>query len=206
MPRGATALLSTITVLLLAGCAPDNGTAEVAATDETPGSATPASEATTTQAPTAEVQGFAAGTAPQSGAGSRASGLVLADVRLTAGEDFDRIVLEFKGNGTPGWVVSYVDDAVLDGSGEVVDLGGDATLDIYASGTTWPAPGYYDGPAHLVPKSSGSLTDVYVGGTFEGTTQVLAGIDSAASFRVSTRTAPSRLVIDVTNRGDENAD
>ena len=136
----------------------------------------------------------------QSGESSDAGHLVLVDVRVADAEDFDRIVLEFSGTGTPGWVVNYVDHAVLDGSGEVVGLGGSAILDIYASGTTWPAPDYYSGPSHLSPGNGGTISDVYVGGTFEGSTQVLAGIDGdPAPFRVFVLTAPSRLVIDVTN-------
>ena len=39
---------------------------------------------------------------------------------------------------------------------------------------------------------------MYVGGTFEGYTQVLAGIDGdPVPFRVFTLTDPSRLVVDV---------
>ena len=102
--------------------------------------------------------------------------LVLTDVRVGEHEGFDRIVLEFTGTGVPGWSVGWVDRARLDGSGEAVDLDGDAVLDIYASGTTWPADGYYDGPSGSSP-DGGEVDDVYVGGTFEGYTQVLAGID-----------------------------
>jgi hypothetical protein len=180
MPPRTAALLSAITVLLLpVGCGPSSGDGSTDVKD----------------------------TARQSGEGSGASELVLVDVRVAAEEGFDRIVLQFSGTGTPGWVVNYVDEAVLDGSGEPVDLGGRATLDIYASDTTWPAPEYYDGPSRVVPRTSGNVTDLYVGGTFEGTTQVLAGIDSApAPFRVSTLTAPTRLVIDVMDKSDETAD
>ncbi|HEX6150763.1 AMIN-like domain-containing (lipo)protein [Nocardioides sp.] len=129
---------------------------------------------------------------------------MLVDVEVAEAEGFDRIVLEFSGRGTPGWVVNYVDEAVLDGSGEVVSLGGAAVLDIYASGTTWPAPNYYRGPSQFTPVNGGDVTDVYVGGTFEGYTQVLAGIDDEpVPFRVYALTAPSRLVIDVARR---NAD
>ena len=123
---------------------------------------------------------------------------MLVDVRVAEAEGFDRIVLEFSGTATPGWVVNYVDDAELEGSGERVALGGSATLDIYASGTTWPAPNYYSGPSQFTPENGGDVSDVYVGGTFEGYTQVLAGIDGdPVPFRVFALTAPSRLVIDV---------
>ena len=99
------------------------------------------------------------------------------DVRVDELEGFDRIVLEFTGSGVPGWSVSYVDEAVLEGSGRVVTLGGDAVLDIYASGTTWPGSGDYSGPRRVAPANGGNIAEVYVAGTFEGYTQVLAGID-----------------------------
>jgi hypothetical protein len=183
-----TALLGTIAaILLLAGCA-------------TTSSPTPTSETSTTNHPRTDAPAFADDTQRQSGEGSGAVGLVLLDVRVGKTEGFDRIVLEFSGTGTPGWVVNYVNDAVLEGSGEVVALGGSAILDIYASGTTWPAPDYYRGPSRLAPRSGSDITDVYVGGTFEGYTQVLAGIDGdPAPFRVFALTAPSRLVVDVTD-------
>jgi hypothetical protein len=140
------------------------------------------------------------GTARQMGEGSGRSDLVLTDVRTARVEGFSRIVLEFSGTGSPGWVVNYVDEPVLDGSGESVDLDGRTTLDIYASGTTWPAPDYYDGPDRLTPENGGDLAEVYVGDT-----QVLAGIDGdPAPFRVFTRTAPTRLVIDVADTQPRN--
>ena len=201
MRRGVTALLSTIAAIpLLAGCATDrsDGANSAPATGETTSSPTPTSETSTSTNPTTDRPAFAEDTGRQSGEGSGAAGLVLIDVRVAEAEGFDRIVLEFSGTGTPGWVVNYVDEAVLDGSGEVVALGGSATLDIYASGTTWPAPDYYSGPSQFTPENGGDVSDAYVGGTFEGYTQVLAGIDGdPVPFRVFALTAPSRLVIDV---------
>lgn len=126
------------------------------------------------------------------------------DVRVAEHEGFDRIVLVFTGTGVPGWAVNYVDAAVLDGSGEAVTLGGDAILDIYASGTTWPAADYFSGPMQFKPEDGGDVNDVHVGGTFEGYTQVLAGIDGdPVPFRVFALTDPPRLVVDVV---DDSAD
>ena len=192
----AAALLGTTAVLMLAGCVSDSGNAstDVMAMDETTGSPGAGS---TTEATTPGARTFSKDTARQSGEGSRPSDLVLVDVRVATAEGFARIVLEFSGTGTPGWVVNYVDERVIEGSGQAVDLGGRAASDIYASDTTWPARDYYDGPARVVPRDSGSVTDVYVGGTFEGATQVLAGVDGAVPFRVSMLTEPSRLVVDV---------
>lgn len=205
--RAMTVLLSTIAAIsLLAGCETDrsDGPESAPATGGTTSSPAPTSETPTTNDETTDTPPFAENTKRQSGPGSGGSDLVLVDVGVAEAEGFDRIVLEFSGTGTPGWVVNYVDEAVLDGSGEVVALGGAAVLDIYASGTTWPAPDYYRGPSRFTPENSGDVNDVYVGGTFEGYTQVLAGIDGEpAPFRVHALSAPSRLVIDVVHR---NAD
>ena len=125
---------------------------------------------------------------------------MLVDVRVARHEEFDRIVVEFAGTGVPGWAVDYVDEAVLDGSGVAVTLGGESALDIYASGTTYPGPeqSYCDGPKRFEPDSGGDVIDVYVGGTFEGYTQVLAGLEGdPVPFRVFALRDPSRLVIDV---------
>jgi hypothetical protein len=200
-------LLSTIAaLLLLAGCGADRSDdpdSAVAAGGTTSPPA-PTAEKPTTEDETTSAPAFAQSTKRQSGPASGGPNLVLVDVRVAEVDGFDRIVLKFRGTGTPGWVVNYVDEAVLDGSGEGVALGGAAVLDIYAAGTTWPAPDYYRGPIQLTPENAGAVEDVYVGGTFEGYTQVLAGIDGEpAPFRVFALTAPSRLVVDVVHR---NAD
>lgn len=218
MPRrSTTALLSAAAVVpFLAGCATDDGgdddPVSGSATGETTTSQEPTSDAETTDAPTPDppvsdqsnqAEGepdFPDGTARQTAENSGEWDLVLSDVRVGEHEGFDRIVLEFTGTGTPGWTVNYVDEAVLDGSGEVVALDGDAFLDIYASGTTYPASegDYYSGPRQFQPDDGGDIDDVYVGGTFEGYTQVLVGIDGdRAPFRVFALTEPSRLVVDV---------
>jgi hypothetical protein len=207
MQRAMTVLLSAIAAIpLLTGCETDRGGGPdtAPATARATSSPTPTSEPPTTNDETTDAPAFAENTERQSGKGSGGSDLVLVDVGVAEAEDFDRIVLEFSGTGTPGWVVNYVHEAVLDGSGEVVDLSGTAVLDIYASGTTWPAPNYYRGPSQFTPENGGDVNDIYVGGTFEGHTQVLAGIDGGpVPFRVFALTAPSRLVIDVVHR---NAD
>ena len=163
--------------------------------------ATPPSEPVPNESPTVgvdETPPFPPATAVTFDRGSGEWDLVLHDVRVAGHDGYDRIVVEFTGTGVAGWSVQYVGRARLDGSGEAVRLGGEAFLDIYASHTTWPSPGYYDGPRRLVPEDSADVDEVYVGGTFEGYTQVIAGIDDGARpFRVFTLTEPSRLVVDV---------
>lgn len=198
-PRGIVrraGLVGAVAVIaLLSGCGGDRD-GSPAAFEETP-SPNRSPTASPTAAPDVP-PASARGTARSSRNPSDRAYLVLTDVRTGTSDGYVRIVLEFSGPGRPGWVVGYVDEAVVDGAGTVVDLGGGAVLDVYASGTTWPAPGYYDGPRRL-PSSDGDVLDgAYVAGTFEGTTQVLAGIDGdRAPFRVFTLTSPTRLVVDL---------
>lgn len=124
--------------------------------------------------------------------------LQLVDVRLGDHDGFDRVVLELSGTTTPGWGVSWEDQAVADGSGDVVPLEGDQVLTISAAGTAMPEPGSFEVPARLGP--AGALAEVQVDGWFEGYTQVFAGVQGdPRPFRVFTLTDPPRLVVDVTD-------
>jgi hypothetical protein len=166
--------------------APDSSPTESATTD------TPVDD------PPDVVPPFPRGTALQTAKHSGPWDLVLRRVRVGEHEGFDRIVLEFTGRGMPGWAVNYVDRPRLDGSGEHVPLDGEAFLDIFASGTTWSPSDQYDGPLRLRPDHGGGVDEVYVGGTFEGDTQVLVGIGSApVPFRTFVLAGPPRLVVDV---------
>ena len=124
---------------------------------------------------------------------------MLTDVRVGAHDGYDRVVMEFRGTGTPGWRVRYVKNPRLEGSGTRVRLGGDSALSVVADRTTYPGEGegYYDGPARLTGPGD-PVTDVYVGGTFEGYTAAYVGVDgSKPPFRVFRLTDPVRLVVDV---------
>jgi hypothetical protein len=180
-----------------------------APTDSTPTDSTPTVTAPTDSTPTSSSSDdpttgvpFPHGHALQTGKRSGAWDLVLTGVRVVKHESFDRIVLDFTGSGTPGWAVDYVRQAVLDGSGRHVRLRGGAFLNVSASGTTWPDPDYYQGPRRLKPEEAAAVEEVYVGGTFEGYTQVLVGVGgSPAPFRTFVLSKPSRLVIDVADDG-----
>ena len=141
---------------------------------------------------------FPGTTDPQTAEPSGDWDLQLVDVRLGDHDGFDRIVLELSGTATPGWGVSWEDEAVAEGSGDVVALGGDQVLTISASGTAMPEPGSFEVPARLRP--AGALAEVQVNGWFEGYTQVFAGVEGdPRPFRVFTLTDPTRLVVDVTD-------
>ena len=201
MRRTPTALLAAA-LLTACGGADDARTGDPASTT----SAGPPTAAGPSDVPTESGPAVPQGTAARTAESSGDWDLVLTDVRLGDHDGYDRIVLEFAGTGTPGWAVGYVDRAVLDGSGERVTLDGDAIMDVYASGTTYPGSDadHYGGPTRLEPDGGGAVDEVYVGGTFEGYTQVLAGITGGpAAFRVFALTDPSRLVVDVVDAGPD---
>lgn len=191
----------TVVMALLTACGTGPTTASTAtATPKTDvPTATPPADGSTRGAPA-----FPKDTAAQLKQSPAQRDLVFTDVRVGEHEDFDRIVLEFSGAGPLGWQVNYVDEAVLEGSGDVVTLSGDEILVVVAHYNLWPAPDYYSGPRRFEPQDAGSISDIFVGGTFEGYTQMFAGIEgSPVPFRVFELTNPSRLVVDV---ADESAD
>ncbi|MFT4082089.1 MAG: hypothetical protein QM638_05845 [Nocardioides sp.] len=147
---------------------------------------------------------FPSGTARQFGKNTGAWDLVLRDVRVSEHDGFDRVVVEFKGTGTPGWSARYVKTPRADGSGEVVDVDGDHVLEVSISGVTirkgYPktAEDFFHGARHFAPEHGGDIEDLNVGGVFEGYSQLFLGIDGdKAPFRVFALTNPSRLVVDV---------
>lgn len=217
MGRALSGSLATAAVLLLAACGTD--ASPTSATDTSTSSPEPSktSRAASTEpsdAPSASADSpseppsptpsapdgppFPQTSDPQTAEPSGDWDLQLVDVRLGDHDGFDRVVLELSGTATPGWGVSWEDEAVADGSGDVVPLEGDRVLTISASGTAMPEPGSFEVPARLGP--AGALAEVQVNGWFEGYTQVFAGVEGAPRpFRVFTLTDPPRLVVDVTD-------
>lgn len=199
---------------LLAGCGTDGGgdqttepsttasTTSDEPTTEDPTTEEPTSEEPTSEAPSDEptdgLAEFPDTTDDQSSEATEAA-LLLVDVRVAAHDGYDRVVLEFEGDGAPGWQVGYVDSAATDGKGDPIELEGDAILQVSAL-HTMPndMTGYYDGPREIDADLS-SIEEVFVDGTFEGMTTVYLGLDEEVPFRVLTLTEPSRLVVDVPN-------
>ncbi|GAA4287346.1 AMIN-like domain-containing (lipo)protein [Georgenia daeguensis] len=133
---------------------------------------------------------------PSGGSGD----LLPTGVRVGSHEGYERVVLDFEGTGTPGWRVEYVDEAVEDPKGDVVDVQGDVTLQVIATGVRYPegddetgrvAQGSYDA------EDADLVEEVRVTGMFEGQNQAFIGLDEKAPFRVFTLTEPARLVVDV---------
>lgn len=126
----------------------------------------------------------------------------LVAVRVGQQRGATRFVLEFAGEVRPGYDVRWVDGPVTeDGSGDPVDIEGDAFLQVVVQ----PASGFdleagvptYEGPTRLAAPDGGALTEAVRTGDFEAVLTWVLGAEERVPFTVSALGAPSRLVIDV---------
>jgi hypothetical protein len=196
-------------VLLAAGCG-SQPTTDAAATGSSTSSSAAAAETAAPSAPAtadpdgvASVTPFSGDTGADVAAPAAPQGLTLTDVRTGRHEDFDRVVFEFAGTGTPGWSVEYVDTPSAQGSGAVVDVPGTAFLQVTLQGTSYP----YESGAQEVPRGPVAVSDthavagVFYDATFEGTSVAWIGTSDRVPFRVYALTGPSRVVVDVSDAG-----
>lgn len=171
-----------------------------AATDEP---STPAATGGSTAAPTSGLQPFPNNTGPVTAEASAGTQLLLVELTSAEHETYDRVVLTFKGEGTPGWRVGYEDNPAAAGSGRPIDTEGDASLVAQVSGLVLPTEG--DGQVQPGSRETDlpEIEEVYLEGWFEGEVQLVLGVDSPdAPFRVFALTDPVRVVIDVQHTDD----
>ncbi|MEO9325785.1 hypothetical protein ABFT23_19995 [Nocardioides sp. C4-1] len=176
MRSRAFVLPAATALVLLSGCGDSDVTVE------------PASEAPTTAVADVAVADI------QEQKPSGPYDLVPRSVRAWPHDGGTRVVVAFDGEGGPGWVARYVDQAVLEGSGDVVDLDGDSILRLDVTGTpTLP----FDDVRRTRTKVGGDVVDLHTVGAWEGVAQVFVGLDGRPTFEVSSRRTPSRIVIDL---------
>lgn len=124
--------------------------------------------------------------------------VTVVEVRVGTHDGYDRVVYEVAGGGVPGYRVGYVDQAVQDGSGEPVDVAGDAVLDVWLTGTGYPHDTGHDEFAQDVGPREGTVVEVTRPLTFEGMTQSVVGVaGERRPFRVFVLQDPVRVVVDV---------
>ena len=127
----------------------------------------------------------------------------MSEIRLGRHDGFDRVVFEVGGSGTPGWDVRYVDQATSQGSGDAVEVGGDAVLQVTLTGMGYP----YD--TGVEEYSGGTLTsagtevvrEVVWDATYEGTSIAFIGTAGELPFRVYALEGPARVVVEVADAG-----
>jgi hypothetical protein len=196
--RACALLLALAAIAVASGCGDSSNEASVP----------PAQETTTTVATTTNDGGIdpleGAGTDPVTGEATASETALLERVAVGRHEGFDRVVLQFRGNGLPGYRVEYVDPPIKeDGSGNVVQIDGNAFVSIRME----PASGFdlntaegvlvYKGPRRLPGASV--VREVVRTGDFEAVLTWAVGLEEKVDFRVLTLSSPSRLVVDFRN-------
>jgi len=148
------------------------------------------------------------GTGVDGQAAADGSALVISDVRIGShdNEDYSRFVVEFSGEGTPGWSAQWTDQAHTQGKGDPITVEGDFTLVVTGTGVTMPISEEQQAVAYTDPvrfnfdavgrDDDEGIEEAYLDLAFEDQFQVVLGTDSQ-KYRIFTLTNPTRLVIDV---------
>lgn len=129
--------------------------------------------------------------------------IFLVDARLGSHDGFDRVVWEYAGDGTPGWFAGYTDDPRQQGSGDPVDVAGQAVLELYVNSVAWqaeegdPVPVPYEGVQTLTSEAAQVVTVVDVEMIFEADQQSFVGLTAERPYRVSMLRDPTRVVLDI---------
>lgn len=123
---------------------------------------------------------------------------VLREVRAASQEGFDRVVFEFEGSAVPGYRIGYEDRPAQCGSGEPVEVAGEARLQVQIlpaqAHTEAGEPTVQQRERHLdlpVLKELESTCD------FEADVTWVLGLASRRPYRVQELASPARLVVDV---------
>ena len=203
-PRTAAALLLSLLTapVLLTGC---GGGGQSSAERMTAGQTAATESAAVEEATTAEdgataAPSFSANAGPVTADPSPDAAVTVSDIRVGRQDGFDRVVFEVRGTGTPGWDVRYVDVASSQGSGEEVDVAGDAVLQVSLTGAGYPYDTGVEEFSSSGPVSAADavvVTEVVFDATFEGTTTAFVGTTRQAPFRVYLLQDPARVVVEV---------
>ena len=203
----ASSLLGTS---LLAGCGGDAETetsSSVALTPEVSsenGRTDAASEGATAEDGASDAPSFSGDAEADTADASADARVTVRDIRVGRHDGFDRVVLEVGGEGRPGWDVRYVDVASSQGSGDAVEVAGDAVLQVTVTGAGYPydtGVEEYSADAPLSAPDTETVTEVVFDATYEGTTVAFVGTQRQLPFRVYLLDAPTRLVLEVAHAG-----
>lgn len=124
---------------------------------------------------------------------------LLVDARASANAGFDRIVLEFAGDQIPAYHIEYVDAPITRcGSGETVEIEGDARLLIRLSSTNAHRE---TGQPSVIERSQRPdlpvVRELTLVCDFEGQVDWVLGVTAPNRYRVMELVEPARLIVDV---------
>jgi hypothetical protein len=148
-------------------------------------------------------QAYGANTDPDEQSGDFDEGRKVTNVRVGDHSDqlFDRVVFDLSGDGDPGWFAAYTDTATQQGSGEEVDVPGQAIITVSLRGINWTDQDLPEYDGSPVDGPGGSIVAVRWGGSFEGETQVFVGTTGRLPFRLGLARDPNRVYMDVAQLG-----
>jgi hypothetical protein len=187
----------------LTGCA-DRSTnaASPRAADTSSAATTSTPTAVNTDIPPASIRPFPADTSADDGGHGSGNGLGLTGVRVARHPDFDRVVFDLAGTGTPGWHVEYTVRPRADGSGDPVKLRGTVYLQVILRGMGLPydtgVTPEGDSTTRIPGTGTQGIAEIAPGGVFEGDQQAFIGLTGAPRpFRAFALANPTRVVVDV---------
>ncbi|NYJ05028.1 AMIN-like domain-containing (lipo)protein [Petropleomorpha daqingensis] len=194
-----------LAAVLVAGCSSsdDGGSGSASGTSTTSSSSSSSSSDGTDGGDgsgSSDAPPFPANTDPDTAQASPGAQVTVSDIRTGRQNGFDRVVFEVGGSGTPGWDVRYVDAPTSQASGEPVEVGGSAALQVAITGVGLPADtgvAQYAGPNPLPGAGTTTVTEVVFDTTFEGTTTAFVGTTGRTPFRVYALSNPTRVVLEV---------
>ncbi|MFP4636435.1 MAG: hypothetical protein ACLFRD_11280 [Nitriliruptoraceae bacterium] len=137
--------------------------------------------------------------------GDPAGHLAVTEVRIGAHEGFDRVTFELEGESTAGWFVAFEDEPTSQGSGEPIEVAGDAHLGVALRNISLPP----DLPDEVerweegelaAPSETEAVVEVVQDTVFEGIELFYIGLDERTSYRIDRFDDPQRVVVDVLHR------
>lgn len=197
-------VLLLVAAVLLSGCADgepaESASSRTAAAASAPESGSSSAPADTEDDGATDAPPFPADAEADTEEASADARVTVRDIRVGRHDGFDRVVLEMGGTGTPGWDVRYVDEASSQGSGNPVEVAGDAVLQVTVTGAGYPydtGVEEYAGADPLAVAGTEVVTEVAFDNTFEGTTVAFVGTTDRSPFRVYLLENPVRIVVEV---------
>jgi len=212
----AVVVATSVVALALAGCTsdPEPTPMPTVSFDSTTAPATPtASASPSASSPSPSASATATASVPAGFTLDEASSPTFPDlggaiggvgvVRVGHHTGFDRVVWQFPGSGRPTYRVRYVAEPTADGSGDAVDVDGDAYLELMITTVGVPADGVPPPRDASAASIAGSVVAqaLPVYGGFEGYGQAFVGVrDRERPFKVTVLRNPTRLVVDIYSR------
>jgi hypothetical protein len=191
----AARLALLVPALLLAGCSSSGSDG-----DDQPRRTTTTTAAAPTTTTTSSTVPFDGTTATKSIPVGRQDTALLRTIDVSSSTAGDSVTFNFLGNGLPKVDVSYVSEAVADGSGQRIRVGGDAILKVRfePAGTEdlrgeRPVPVYQGGDR--IPGEGTGVVEVVKGGSFEGVVTFYVGVRGKRAFRLEPKGSFVSLVV-----------